>query len=198
MDYTSSKYGLEDIIQIKLKLRQTLTNERFIHSVGVSEVAAELAAIHGEDAVKAEIAGLLHDCAKDIPNDVKIMRCKKYRIKIDKVMAKQPGLLHSFLGAEIAKREYKISDKDILNAIAHHTTGRRNMSGLEKIIYLADFIEPNRKPFKSSQKIKTLTYENLNRALVFTLKESMKYVKEKRLELHKHTIEAFEYYCRLT
>ena len=182
-----------DIDVIKLKLQSTLTDQRYTHSVNVSETAVYLADKFDVNRYNALIAGLLHDCAKDIPDDIKLLSCKKYNIKIDKTMAQQPDLTHSFLGAKIAQKEYGINDGDILNAIRYHTTGRGKMSALEKIIYLADLIEPDRKPFKSLEKIRQLAYEDLDRAMLCSLRECMKYVKQRNFKLHELTNSAYEY-----
>ena len=136
------------------KLQSALSVKRYIHTMGVSEEAVKLAEIYGTptDCEKAKVAGLLHDCAKDYPQTLRERFCKEYKIKTDEIMEKQPDLIHPFLGAEVAKREYQIQDEEILNAIRYHTTGRANMTLLEKIIFIADYIEPHREKLKGWKK----------------------------------------------
>ena len=114
------------------------------HTIGVAYTSVCLAMRYGEDLHKAELAGLLHDCAKCIPDDIKLDKCKRNNIPITKAQEQSPSLLHAKLGAFIAADHYRIKDQDILNAIENHTTGRPAMSLLEKIVFVADYIEPRR------------------------------------------------------
>ena len=164
--------------------------------MGVAEEAMKLAEIYGtaQDRKKAEVAGLLHDCAKNYPNDLKIRLCKEYHIPLDDVLKEQKDLIHPFLGAEIAKREYLVDDEDILNAIRYHTTGRKEMSLLEKIIFLADYIEPNRTTFDGLEEARRLSYLDLDMAMRYTLEHTISYVKQRKLKLHALSLEALEYF----
>ena len=112
-------------------------------------------------------------------------------------MKKQIDLIHPFLGAEVAKREYGAEDTDILEAIKWHTTGKKNMSVLEKIIFIADYIEPNRTPFEGLEKARELAYKNLDEAMEYILDSTIKYVKERNRLLHPYSEEAYEYYKNL-
>ncbi|WP_058485331.1 bis(5'-nucleosyl)-tetraphosphatase (symmetrical) YqeK [Defluviitalea phaphyphila] len=181
-----------DYKDIKQKLQSALSPKRFIHTLGVVETGIKLANVYNVDERKAKLSALLHDCAKNIPKEKKLRLCKEYHIFLDDIMLKDIELSHSFLGAEIAKREYGIKDEDILNAIRYHTTGRKNMSKLEKIIYLADYIEPNRIPFEGLEKIRKLAFENLDEAMIFALKNTLDYVKKRNKIIHPLTIEALK------
>lgn len=189
-NYNSSPY----IDELSRKLHTALTPKRFKHTQGVAEEAVKMAKKYGADTDKAYIAGLLHDCAKCIPTAKKLDYCKKYGIKTDDILKNQPDLTHSFLGAKIAERDYGISDKDILNAIAYHTTGRADMSLLEKIVYIADFIEPNRKYFKGLDEIRKLAYEDIDKAMIEILKQTILYNKGKAI--HPLSYDALYYYNR--
>ena len=101
------------------------------------------------------------------------------------------------MGAEVAKREYGAEDTDILEAIKWHTTGKKNMSVLEKIIFIADYIEPNRTPFEGLEKARELAYKNLDEAMEYILDSTIKYVKERNRLLHPYSEEAYEYYKNL-
>ena len=149
---------------------------------------------HGTD--KALIAGLLHDCAKDYPADMKRRFCKEYHIPVDDIMKKQIDLTHPFLGAEVAKREYGVEDEEILEAIRWHTTGKPDMTVLDKIIFIADYIEPNRKKFDGLETARKLTYEDLDKAMKYILESTIEYVKERNRNLHPYSIKALEYYSK--
>ena len=115
-----------------------LGEERLEHSVNTSKIARKLAIKYNYDAVRAEVAGLLHDCAKDLDCENLKKMVKEHNIKIDKFVAKIPKLLHPLVGAVIAKREFNIQDPVILKAIKAHSTGVAQMSLLDKIIYLSE------------------------------------------------------------
>ncbi len=178
------------------KLQSALSVKRYIHTMGVSEEAVRLAEIYGTtvERQKAQVAGLLHDCAKDYPKELRQRFCKEYKVKLDEVMEKQPDLIHPFLGAEVAKREYKVKDEEILNAIRYHTTGRANMTLLEKIVFIADYIEPNREKFEGLEEARRLAYLDLDMAMKFILEETIAFVQERGRLLHPLSLEALEYY----
>jgi len=185
---------------IKEKLQSALSIERYIHTLGVAEEAKKLAANYGDNelVVKAELAGLLHDCAKDFPADMKKRFCKEYHVPIDEIMKKQIDLVHPFLGAEVARREYDVNDKDILEAIKWHTTGKADMSVLEKIIFIADYIEPSREPFEGLDNARKLSYESLDKAMANILENTIEYVKKRNRTLHPYSVEALNYYKNLS
>ena len=162
----------------------------------MAEEAKKLAEIYGtqKDQQKAHVAGLLHDCAKDYPEELRLRFCREYKIKLDDVMQKQTDLIHPFLGAEVARREYLVEDEEILDAIRYHTTGRANMSLLEKIIFIADYIEPNREKFEGLEEARRLAYLDLDMAMRYILEETIAYVKRRNLLLHSLSTEALEYY----
>ncbi len=188
-----------DTETIKEKLQSALSIERYIHTLGVAEEAKKLAAVYGDEKLveKAEYAGLLHDCAKDYPKDMKLRFCKEYHVPVDDVMKKQVDLTHPFLGAEVAKREYGVADEEILEAIRWHTTGKADMSVLDKIIFIADYIEPNREPFEGLEQARKLAYEDLDKAMAYILESIIEYVKERNRALHPYSVEALEYYKNL-
>lgn len=178
------------------KLQSALSVKRYIHTMGVAEEAGKLAEIYGtaKDRQKARVAGLLHDCAKDYPEGMRLRFCKEYKVQVDEIMQKQTDLIHPFLGAEVAKREYQVLDEDILNAIRYHTTGRVGMTLLEKIIFIADYIEPNRKKFGGLDEARRLAYLDLDQAMEYILENTIAYVKARGRLLHPLSLEALEYY----
>ena len=125
-----------DLKKIRKSMEKELDAKRYEHTLGVAYTAAALAMCNDVDLIKAETAGLLHDCAKCFSDDKKISVCRKNNMEINSVESRNPYLLHAKAGYCIAKNKFDIEDQDILNAILNHTTGRPGMSILEKIIYL--------------------------------------------------------------
>ncbi len=185
-----------DINTMQEKLQSALSIKRYIHTMGVADEAERLAEIYGTkgDRKKARIAGLLHDCAKDFPPEMRERFCKEYKVPVDEYLKKVPELIHPFLGAEVARREYLVTDEEILGAIRFHTTGKPNMTLMEKIIYIADYIEPNRETFDGLEEARRLAYLDLNMALKYILEQTIEYIKAKGKTLHPLSLEAYEYY----
>lgn len=181
---------------MKEKLQSALSIKRYIHTMGVVGESVKLAEIYGtqQDRQKAEVAALLHDCTKDYPDELKLRLCKEYHIPIDDVMKRQTDLIHPFLGAEVAKREYLVEDEEILGAIRYHTTGKANMSLLEKIIFIADYIEPSRESFEGLDEARRLAYLDLDMAMRYILEKTIAYVQKQNRILHYLSTEALDYY----
>lgn len=180
--------------KIEKKLRKILDRERYRHTVGVMYTAAALAMAHQTDMEQAMYAGLLHDCAKCIPNETKLQLCEEYNIPIRESERRCPFLLHAKLGAYFAEHEYKVTDSMILHAIQVHTTGEPDMNTLDKIIYIADYIEPNRDAAPNLSEIRKLAYEDLDGAMLWILHDTLDYLKEKGGELDPMTVQTYEYY----
>jgi len=132
-----------DIKEIETDLSNKLSKKRFIHTLGVVNSAMYLAKKYGANIEDAHLAALLHDCAKEIP--LLEMRDLVADLPCDQDMLHSGALLHGLAGMVLANTQYGVTNPDILEAIRVHTTGRENMSKLDKIIFLADYIEPNRK-----------------------------------------------------
>lgn len=180
--------------EIEKQLKKELDKDRFTHTMGVMYTAASLAMAHGTDMKQALYAGLLHDCAKCIPNDEKIALCKKYQIPISEAEEKSPFLLHAKLGAYYAEHKYDIQDNEILHAIKVHTTGEPGMNTLDKIIFIADYIEPNRDQAPNLTQIRKLAFENLDEAMKQILNDTLHYLKEKGGEIDPLTSKTYEYF----
>lgn len=132
-----------DIKEIETDLSNKLSKKRFIHTLGVVNSAMYLAKKYGANIEDAHLAALLHDCAKEIP--LLEMRDLVADLPCDQAMLHSGALLHGLAGMVLANTQYGVTNPDILEAIRVHTTGKENMSKLDKIIFLADYIEPNRK-----------------------------------------------------
>lgn len=187
-------YTIEDI---QNKLRKKLKGSRYIHTLGVEYTSVCLAMKYGEDLEKAELAGLLHDCAKQLPEKKLIKICKAHGEKISKMEFQQPFLLHGKAGACLSKDKFGIEDSMILDAIRYHTTGRPNMSLLEKIVFVADYIEPNRKKAENLTELRRLAFENLDEAVLLILEQTLDYLEKTGKEIDRHTIMTRDYYKKL-
>lgn len=171
-------------------IESRLDRKRVQHTLGVEKEAMRLVRRYGGDMEKAQIAALLHDVAKKIKKKEKLNLAQIYNIEIDPVSRQDPGLLHGPLAAEMMRRELGISDPDILNAVRYHTTGRENMSRLEKIIYLADLIEEGR-DFPGVEGLRELAEEDLDTALLEGMRHVLLYLVENRSPVQLLSIEAY-------
>ena len=174
---------------IRERLQSMLSPERYIHSLGVSAAAGELAARHGGDIEKAQLAGILHDCGKSPSNNILLNRVLEFGIVMDEVERVETGLLHGPVSAQLAQGIFGIEDEEVLLAIRYHTTGRVPMSLLEKIIYLADYVEPQRS-FPGVDELRELANQNLTAALVQAMDRTLIHVMERGLLIHPRTVAA--------
>ncbi len=175
-------------------MEKSLDGKRFEHTLGVAYTAAALAMCNGVDTEEAIVAGLLHDCAKCISNDKKLSMCEKRNLKISDVERRNPSLLHAKLGCILAMEDYKIEDMDVLNAIMNHTTGRPDMSVLEKIIFVSDYIEPGRNKAENLELIRKMAFENLDKALLKILSDTLAYLDESEDEIDDMTQKTYDFY----
>lgn len=185
-------------VEIMQKLRKELSKElkpdRLEHTLGVAYTAANMAFVHSENIEKALIAGMLHDCAKCMDFDDQIKLCEKNKIEVTDIERRNHSLIHAKAGMVLARTKYDVYDTDILNAIRYHTTGREDMSLLEKIIYIADFIEPNRKILEDMDVIRKEAYTDIDRCLAHILHNSVAYLANIGKECDETTMNAYEYY----
>ncbi len=186
-----------DFIKMEKKLSNYLDDERFIHTQGVMYTAASLAMAHGCDLTKARAAGLLHDCAKCIPNKKKLKLCKEHHIPITDFEKEHPFLIHAKLGAYIASKKYNVQDPEILSAITFHTTGKPAMTVLEKIIYIADFIEPNRDKAPNLPRARFLAFQDLDECMYEILRDILTYLDSGSSDIDTATVDAFHYYEKI-
>ena len=184
----------EKILKIQHTLKKELDENRYHHTLGVMYTSASMAMRYDVDVQKALYAGLLHDCAKCIPSDKKIRLCEKYGLPVSSVEKENPSLLHARLGAYLAHEKYGVKDEEIIYAIESHTTGRPGRSMLEKIVYIADYIEPNREKFDGLEEARRLAYLDLDMAMKYILESTIAFVKERGRLLHPLSLEALEYY----
>ncbi len=185
--------NLPDLLHV---LEERLSSKRFAHTLGVANTSAYLASIHKEDITKALVAGYLHDIAKPYSDDELMEFCKKEKLEISEAERLAPYLLHGKAGARIAKKEFGVKDKDILNAIEFHTTGRPKMSLLEKIVFIADYIEPCRDKQPHLKKLRKLACLDLNKTLVRILEDTVEYLSQTDTIVDPMTEKTLKHYSK--
>lgn len=170
-------------------VQKRLSSERYEHTCRVVAEALRLATIHGLDAQTVQTAAWLHDCTRELPVAVQLKLVNAFGIVLADIMHQSQGLLHAETAAIVAQSEWNITQIDVLNAIRFHTTGRSGMSDLEKVVFLADYIEPGR-CFPQVVEVRQLADRNLNAAMLQALNQTINYVIEQGLPLHPATIDA--------
>lgn len=184
--------------KLRKAMEKELNPKRYEHTLCVAYTAASLAMVHGADTDSAMIAGMLHDCAKCLSGKKLISICKKKALDISEIERNNPAaLLHAKAGSVLAHEKYGINDKDILNSIKYHTTGRPNMSKLEKILYIADYIEPGRKHASNLKQIRHMAYQDLDKTLLKILEDTLAYLASADGQIDPMTRETYEYYKKL-
>lgn len=180
--------------EMKLILKSKMTEKRYEHTLGVEYTCACLAMRYGIDMEKAMTAGLLHDCAKHLLPEKKLQKCKKYHLPVQEFERKNPELLHAKLGAYFAEHKYGVKDSEILSAITWHTTGRPAMTMLDKIVYIADYIEPNRNQAPNLSIVRDLAFKDIDLCLLTILQDSLDYLNTKKAAIDPMTKETYDYY----
>lgn len=176
--------------EIENDVKSVLSEYRFTHSLGVAKKAIELAKIYGVQEEIAKKVGIAHDIAKEMTDEEMIEYAKANNIRIDEIETVKPSLLHGKIGADIAAKKFGFT-QDMINAIKWHTTGRENMSMLEKIIYVADKTEENRKGTRFNlEKSRELSTQNIDEALIFLMNEFITYNVKNEWLIHPETINA--------
>lgn len=176
------------------RLKGKINDRRLEHSFGVEYTAACMAMVHGADVKKARLAGLLHDCAKGLSTAAKLEKARKHGLPISSYESRNPDMLHAKLGAFYAREKYGVTDKEILDAITYHTTGRPNMSLLEKIIFVADYIEPNRKELPEMDIIRKEAFKDLNQCVLHILKNTLEHLNTVANDIDDMTQKTYDYY----
>ncbi len=178
--------------QIKHWLKENLSEERYSHTLGTAQCAKELAQQLGFDSEKAYYAGLLHDCAKCFTNE-KLLEIIKENLDVDECELMNYKTLHAPVSAYIAERQFGVSDKEILSAIRWHTLGRIDMTDFEKLIFLADKIEPNTRDKNYSERLRAYLREDngLNKALLECYRSTIKSLVERNLKICPVTIDIY-------
>lgn len=185
---------MKELEKYQKKLQRYLDKGRYQHTLGVMYTCASLAMAYHYDMDKAMLAGLLHDCAKNVPNDKKLELCKKHHIKVTQIERENPFLLHAKVGAWVAKKKYHVKDEEILHAIRVHTTGEPAMGTLDMILFIADYIEPHRDKAPGLAQIREMAFQNMERAVEQILHDTLHYLNEKSGGIDPLTESTYEYY----
>ncbi len=182
------------IRDLKKELKKNMDESRYEHTLGVMYTSAALAMRYECDLDKALLAGLMHDCAKCMPNAKKLKTAEKYGLEITELEKKNPFMLHAKVGAVLAEKKYDITDEEVLGAIRWHTTGRPNMTLLEKIVYIADYIEPKRDKAPNLGEIRKLAFIDLDRALLKILQDTLHYLGDSPEDVDSMTKSTYDFY----
>lgn len=185
---------LDKIVDIRNQMYKELDPMRFEHTLGVAYTASCMAFMFNEDPLRCELAGLLHDCAKCHENDELIRLCHEDGIVLSPEEIRAPQVIHAKYGSYLAKVRFGINDEDILKAIKHHTTGSVNMGTLEKIIFVADYIEPLRNEASYLKEIRKLAFRDLDECVYRILLVILEHLNNAGKEVVKETFDAFEWY----
>lgn len=180
-------------------IEKNFSEKRKIHTEGVRQTAIKLAEKYGENMPgiieKAELAALYHDLYRGVPVDVLNYYVKHLGLD-EKRYKDNPNLAHGKIAASVIQRDFDEKDEDIINAVSYHTTGRPGMSLLEKIIYIADAVEPNRN-YPGVQSLRQTLEQDLDRAVLQSLTNTIHYVRGEKKYLDEDTVLAKEYFENL-
>lgn len=183
-----------ELSKLRKEISKVQDNKRFEHTLSVAYTAANLAACHGADIEQALIAGMLHDCAKCLSDEKLLSICKEHQIRTSREERQKPSLLHAKAGSYLAAKKYHVEDPDILNAIRSHTTGRPGMSLLEKIVFVADYMEPGRKQAPRLEQIRRTAFYDLDGAVLMILEDTLEYLQNSDSVVDQTTQETYLYY----
>lgn len=185
---------MADLEKIRKKLENKLKKERYQHTLGVMYTAGSLAMRYDENLEEALTAGLLHDCGKYGSIEKQLRLCRKHEIRLERAEVEVPALIHAKLGAYLAEKKYGIDNPRVLDAIRYHTTGRPHMSMLDKIIYLADYIEPGRKMIPGLPEIRKLSFTDIDQAVCKCAAATLNYLEKSKRPIDPMTQMTYEYY----
>lgn len=170
--------------------RKNLPRDRYEHVLGVTDLAGKLAEKHGLDAARARLAGALHDTARCWSKARLLRYVRRYSVKVPElgfVVRHQPVLLHGYVGAHLARRQFGIKDREILSAVAKHSLGSDKMTRFEKCVYLADLLSPERN-FYGADALRELMLKNLDQAFLQGIAVKIRYVVGRGEPLHPEVV----------
>lgn len=183
-----------ELSKLRKEISKIQDNKRYEHTLSVAYTAANLAACHGENIDHALMAGMLHDCAKCLSDEKLLDICEKQHILVSRAERQKPSLLHAKVGSHLAEKKYQVTDHNILNAIHNHTTGRPGMSLLEKIVFVADYMEPERRQAPRLEQIRRMAFADLDRAVLMILEDTLEYLQSSGSVIDQTTQETYCYY----
>lgn len=187
----------EIILNLRNDLKEKLSPQRYEHTISVSFICTALAMRYGADLEQSELAGLLHDCAKYYGDGNIIKKCEKQNIFLTSDELKAPVVLHAKYGAWLAEHKYGIEDQEVIDAIRWHTTGRPDMSLLEKIVFTADYIEPRRDKAADLPVVRSVAFIDLDECVYIILKGTLEYLEGKGYFVDSMSVQAYDYYKKI-
>lgn len=196
MLFSKDKREQAQITKLCKKMKKVLKPHRYYHSLGVCYTAASLAMKYEANVHDAMVAGILHDCAKSYTGMELLAMCDKFGIVPSESERINPELLHAKIGSVLAKKKYSISNKEILDAISFHTTGRPQMALLEEILYIADYIEPSRDKAPNLNIIRKTAFEDIDKCVEMVATSTIEYLKSQNSEIDDTTEKTLEYYSK--
>ena len=171
-------------------IKERMGERRYIHSVNVAKSAVKLAKHYGADVEKAEIAGILHDCCKEIPADEMLQIIRSGGIILGAIEQNTPKLWHSIAGSVYVRDVLGIKDEGVFNSIRYHTTGRAGMSLLEKIIFVADFISDERE-YNGVEIMRQKSFECIEDAMLYGLQFTITDLTGRKLSIHNNALNCY-------
>ena len=177
-------------IEIQEYLSEKLSTKRLQHVLSVQEMAVDLARVHKADVRHANLAALLHDSAKWMNTEELYTEVERYGIHLDPVEKLNPSLLHSLVGAELAKEQFKVTEFEVLEAIRTHTTGRPSMGIISQVLYVADFAEPMR-TYNEVHVVRKFAYTELERAVHYVARAGIERLLQKGVMIHPNTLHTY-------
>lgn len=187
--------------EIQEELKKVLKKRRHQHTIGVRYTAQAMAMRYGEDIIKAGYAGILHDCAKYLSDEEILAECMRRHITCSAAERVKPSLLHAKMGMHFAREVYGVEDEEILSAIRWHTTGKPGMSRLEKIVFIADYIEPERRMIPGMEEIRATAFRNLDETMYLILKNTLSYLEDPESGqngvIDTYSLDAYDFYKEL-
>lgn len=192
--YSPYSYSYNDVLKLAEEMKKELKLGRYIHTLGVANTAYALALKWNYPAHTAMVAGMLHDSAKCISDEKRLNICEKNSIPITDIEYKYPHLLHGKVGAYYCKNKYDVFDEQIAHAITVHTTGCPAMNLLDKIIFVADYIEPGRDKQPRLDILRTTAYNDLDKCVFMILEDTVEYLNTNPDMVDPTTIDTYNYY----
>ena len=196
MKFTLSPDNLPDRIEIARAIEKELKYKRYLHTMGVAFTASSLAMRHGGDVRRAELAGFLHDCAKYMDEKRMTELCRREGMKLSEVEIDNGALLHSKAGSILARTRYGVKDEELLSAIRYHTTGRPGMTLLEKIVFVADYIESGRDIAPRLPEIRREAFNDLDSCVRMILEDTLSYLTVKGDPVDPMTRKTLDFYLK--
>lgn len=174
---------------MRRRLKEALSESRWRHTEGVVRTAERMAEKFGVNVEKAHVAALLHDCAKCMPLEEMLAAADAAGVAADALERSSGALMHAAAGAALARTVYGVTDPEILGAIRYHTVGRADMTALEKVVFVSDFVEEGRRPFPGLDEVRRLSMEDLDAAVSMCARLSVEYVRARGETLHPATLQ---------